>query len=161
MKRLLVILTTAALAGLGFYALAQTPPHRGHHGGGGPIAIIQTLHDQLGLNTSQQQQWDAAVAATQAARQAMRGSMQQLKAATQAELAKTEPDLASLAAQADAIRQQNAGTRQAARDAWLALYGTLNTQQKGVVRDAISAKLAQMAQYRAQWLQRSSPSQSQ
>ncbi len=155
MKRLLLILATAGLTAVGFYALAQTPPHHGppHHGGGDLIGMIQGLHDQLGLNTSQQQQWDAAVAASQAAHQAMHAGMQQLQAATQAELAKAEPDLASLAAQADVLRQQNAPTRKAARDAWLALYATLDTQQKGVVRDAIAAKLARMEQFRARMRQ--------
>lgn len=152
MKRLLLILTTAGLAALGFYALAQTPPPP-HHGGD-PIAMIQALHDQLGLDTSQQNQWDAAVAATQTAGQGMRAGMQQLKAATQAELAKTEPDLASLAAQADAIRQQNSATRKAARDSWLTLYSLLNTQQKGIVRDAITAKLARLEQFRAHMRER-------
>jgi periplasmic protein CpxP/Spy len=151
MKRLLLILTTAALSALGFYALAQTAPH---HGSGDPIAMIQTLHDQLGLDMSQQPQWDAALAATQSARQAMQAGMQQLKAATQAELAKAEPDLASLAAQADAIHQQNAATRKAARDAWLTLYASLNATQKGIVRDAIAAKLARFEEFRARMLQR-------
>lgn len=151
MKRLLLILATAGLTAVGFCAFAQGPHH---HDGGDLIGMIQGFHDQLGLNTSQQQQWDAAVAATQAAHQAALAGMQQLKAATQAELAKPEPDLASLAAQADALRQQNAPTRQAARDAWLALYASLNAQQKGIVRDAITAKLARMEQFRAQMRQR-------
>lgn len=146
MKRLLLILTTAGLSALGLYAFAQMPPH---HGGGDPIAMIQALKDQINLNTSQQLQWDAAVAQTQAARQAGRAAMDQLKAATQTEFAKPEPDLAALAAQADAIQQQNAGTRKAARDAWLALYATLSAQQKSVVRDAIAAKLARLEQFRA------------
>ena len=155
MKRLLLIFTTAVLSALGLYALAQTPPSPPpHHGGGDPVAMIQSLHDQLGLDMSQQPLWDAAVAATQTARQAMHAGMQQLKAATQAELAKPEPDLASLAAQADAIQQQNAVTRKAARDAWLAVYANLNATQKGVVRDAIAAKLARLEQFRARMLQR-------
>ena len=152
MKRLLVILTAAGLSAFGFYALAQTPPH--HRGGGDPIAMIQALKDQLSLNTSQQLQWDAAVAQTKAARQAGHAAMEQLKAATQTEIAKAEPDLAALAAQSDAIQQQNAGTRKAARDAWLALYSTLSTQQKGVVRDAIAAKLARLEQFRARMRER-------
>ena len=65
-------------------------------------AMIAALKDKLNLNTSQQQQWDSIVAQAQAARQAAHAAFDQLKAATQAELAKAEPDLASLAAQADA-----------------------------------------------------------
>src|SRR5262249_16354603 len=135
---------------VGFHAYAQPA----HHGGGDPIGIIQALHDQLGLNTSQQQQWDAAGAASQAAPQAMRAGMQQLKAGTQAEPAQAERGPASHAPHAGGLRQQNAPTRKAARDAWLALYATLNTQQKGVVRDAITAKMAKMEQMRERMRER-------
>ena len=150
MKRFLVALSVIGLSAVGLAAYAQMP----HRGGGDPVAVIQAVKDKLALNTSQQQQWDAAAAQTQAVRQAMRAAMDQLKAATQAELAKAEPDLAALAAQADALHDQNAGARKAARDAWLALYATFSAQQKAVVRDAISARLARMAQFRAEMLQR-------
>jgi hypothetical protein len=148
MKKLLVALLAAAgISAVASYALAQAPgPHHGH---GDPIGIIAALKDKLNLNTSQQQQWDSVIAQTQAARQAARAGFDQLKAATQAELAKAEPDLASLAAQADAIHQQNATARKSVRDAWLALYATFSAEQKGVVRDAIVAKLARLEQVRA------------
>ena len=94
------------------------------------------------------------MAQTQAARQTARAGFDQIKVATQAELAKAEPDLASLAAQADAIRRQDAATRKAVRDAWLALYATFSAEQKTVVRDAIVAKLASMEQFRAQMRER-------
>ncbi len=150
MKRFLVALSVIGLSAVGLAAYAQMP----HRGGGDPVAVIQAVKDKLALNTAQQQQWDAAAAQTQAVRQAMRAAMDQLKAATQAELAKAEPDLAALAAQADALHDQNAGARKAARDAWLALYATFSAQQKAVVRDAISARLARMEQFRAHMLQR-------
>ncbi|HEY1460961.1 MAG TPA: periplasmic heavy metal sensor [Casimicrobiaceae bacterium] len=150
MKRFLVALSVIGLSAVGLAAYAQMP----HRGGGDPVAVIQAVKDKLALNTSQQQQWDAAAAQTQAVRQAMRAAMDQLKAATQAELAKPEPDLAALAAQADALHDQNAGARKAARDAWLALYATFSAQQKAVVRDAISARLARMEQFRAHMQQR-------
>ncbi|MEP6941649.1 MAG: periplasmic heavy metal sensor [Betaproteobacteria bacterium] len=153
MKRFLLALAVLGLSAVGITAFAQMPHHRGH-GGSDPIAIIQALKDKLTLNTSQQQQWDAAVAQTQSARQAGRSGMEQLKSATQAELAKAEPDLAALAAQADAVHQQNAGPRKAARDAWLALYATFTPQQKAVVRDAISSRLARMEQFRANMRER-------
>ena len=153
MKRFLLALSVLGLSVVGITAFAQMPHHHGH-GGGDPVGIIQMLKDKLSLNTSQQQQWDAAVAQTQAARQAGRAGMEQLKAATQGELTKAEPDLAALAAQADAVHQQNAGSRRAARDAWLALYATFTPQQKAVVRDAISTRLARMEQFRAHMEQR-------
>jgi len=152
MKKLLLAIAAAGMAAVALQAAAQAPGP--HHGGGDPAAVIAMLKDKLNLNTSQQQQFDAIVAQGQAARQAARASFEQLKAATQAELAKTEPDLASLAAQADAVHQQNAAARKAVRDAWLALYGTFSTDQKGVVRDAILARLARAEQFRAKMQQR-------
>jgi periplasmic protein CpxP/Spy len=153
MKRFLVALSMVGLSAVGLRAYAQMP-HHGPHDGGDPISVIQAVKDKLNLNTSQQQQWDAAAAQTQAARQAAHAAMDQLKAATQAELAKAEPDLAALAAQADALHAQNAPARKAARDAWLALYSTFTAQQKAVVRDAISARLARMEQFRAHMRER-------
>jgi len=149
MKRvLLATLAVAVLSAGAFQAFAQMPQH------GDPVAIIAMLKDKLSLNTSQQLQWDAAAAQTKSAREAARASFGQLKATTQAELAKAEPDLAALAAQADAIHAQNAATRKAVRDTWLALYATFTPEQKAVVRDAISAKLARMEQFRAHMMQR-------
>jgi len=147
MKKLLLAITAAAgISAVAFHALAQAP---GHHGRGDPIAMIAALKDKLNLNTSQQQQWDSIVAQAQGARQAAHAAFDQLKAATQAELAKAEPDLAALAAPADAVHQQNATARKSVRDAWLALYATFSTDQKAVVRDAIVAKLARLEQFRA------------
>ena len=150
-KTLLAILAVLALSAGAFAAYAQMPPH------GDPLAMIASLKDKLSLNTSQALQWDAVAAQTKSARDAARASFAQLKTATQAELAKAEPDLAALAAQADAIHAQNATTRKAVRDAWLALYATFTPDQKAVVRDAISARLARMEQFRAHMMQRHAP----
>ena len=145
-KTLLTIAAALGVAAMAFHALAQAP---GPRHGGDPIAMIAALHDQLNLNTSQQQQWDGVIAQAQAAKQAIVASFGQLKAAMQAELAKAEPDLAALATQADAIHQQNAAVRKSVRDSWLALYATFSADQKAVVRDAIIARLAKMQQWRA------------
>jgi len=153
MKKLLLAFTAAGVAAVAFPASAQAPGPR--HGHGDPIGMIAAVKAQLNLNTAQQQQWDAVVAQTQAARQTARAGFDQIKVATQAELAKAEPDLASLAAQTDAIRDQGAATRKAVRDAWLALYATFSPEQKTVVRDAIVAKLASIQQFRAQMKERS------
>ena len=147
-KVLLATLAVLALSAGAFHAYAQLPPH------GDPVAMIAALKDKLSLNTSQQLQWDNAAAQTKSARDAARASFAQLKTATQAELAKAEPDLAALAAQADAIHAQNAATRKAVRDTWLALYATFTPEQKAIVRDAIVARLARMEQFRAHMMQR-------
>jgi Spy/CpxP family protein refolding chaperone len=152
MKRiLLAILGAAFFSSAAAPALGQIPMP---HGRGDPFAVIETLKGSLNLNTSQQQQWDNAVAASQAARQTVRTNLTQLKAAAQAELAKPEPDLASLAAQADAVQDQNSVARKSARSAWLALYATFTPDQKAVVRNAVQAKMTMMESLRAHMKER-------
>ena len=127
------------------------------HAFGDPLAAIAAVKAQLGLSDTQQSQWDSAVAQSKAAHQAARTNFSQLKAATQAELAKPAPDLAALAALADEVQQQNTAARRAARDAWLALYASLTADQKTIVRDAIQAKLDRIAAFRAQLRERLAP----
>ena len=123
MKRsLYAILFAAGLSGVAVYAFAQ--PHAGApmHGFGDPLGAIAAVKSQLALTDTQQQQWDNAVAQSQAARDSGRAGFGQLKAAMQAELAKPAPDLAAVAALADNIQQQNSALRRQARDAWLAVH---------------------------------------
>jgi hypothetical protein len=131
------------LAAAGSIASAQ-PFH-----GESPLEMLGALKDQLNLNTAQQQQWDNAVSLSHAAHSAMRASMEQGKAALQAELAKPEPDLATLASAADGVRGHLAAAHRQARDAWLALYATFTPEQKGIARDAIKAKIEAMQARRA------------
>ena len=148
MKRILIALLAAvALGGVAAYAWADGPRH-GH--GTDPLAVIAGLQAQLKLNTSQQLQFGNALAQSKAAHDAMRSGLAQLKTATQTELAKSAPDLASLAALSDQVQQQNSGVRKQARAAWLALYDTLSPEQKLVVRDAINARIAQAEEFRAE-----------
>jgi len=137
--------------GLAFGAIAQTP--HGHHGAGGhfgdPLAAIAGVKAQLNLNTSQQQQWDALVTQGQSARESARANFAQVRTAMQTELAKSEPDLASVAAVSDSVEQQNGALRKQVRSGWLSLYATFTPQQKTVVRDAINAKFDKMAAFRA------------
>jgi hypothetical protein len=148
MKRTLIALV-AALALCGVAAFSWADP-ASHGRGIDPIGVIAGLQAQLKLNTSQQLQFDNALAQSKAARDAMRSGFAQLKSATQAELAKSAPDLASLAALSDQVQQQNSGLRKQARAAWLALYDTLSTDQKLTVRDAINARIAKVEAFRAQ-----------
>jgi protein CpxP len=145
MKRKLYALIFAA----GFTSLALTAWAQGpRHGMGDPLAVLQKIQAKLNLNTSQQQQWDVAVAQSKTAHAAIRANFQQLKAATQAELAKSDPDLAALASLSDQLQQQNIAQRQQARAAWLALYATFSADQKATVKDAISARMARMDAFR-------------
>jgi hypothetical protein len=124
-------------------ARAQPLPH------GSLLAMVGSIRAQLNLNTSQQQQWDAVVAQSKAARQAARANFAQLHTALQAELAKPEPDLAAVATVGDGVHQQNAALHKQVRDAWLALYANFTPEQKALARDAIKAGLDRLAARRA------------
>lgn len=144
MKRMLCAILFGIAAGtLGAAASAQ-PMH-----GDSPLETLVTVKSQLNLNTAQQQQWDNAAAMTAAARSAMRSNLQQARAALDAELAKAEPDLASVAAATDSARDEMTSLHRQARDAWLALYASFTPEQKGIARDAIKGHLAQMQAKRA------------
>jgi protein CpxP len=149
-RKLYALIFAAGFTGIALTAWAQTPGHEMHD----PLAVLQRIQAKLNLNTSQQQQWDAAVAQSKAAHEAIRANFQQLKAATQAELAKTDPDLAALATLSDQLQQQNIAQRQQARAAWLALYGTFSADQKTTVKDAINARMARMDAFRQRMLDR-------
>ena len=145
-RKLYALIFAAGFTGLALTAWAQAPGR----GMRGPLAVPQEIQAKLNLNTSQQQQWDAAIAQSKAAHDAIRANFQQLKAATQAELAKSDPDLAALASLSDQLQQQNIAQRQQARAAWLALYGTFSADQKTTVKDAINARMARMDAFRQQ-----------
>jgi Spy/CpxP family protein refolding chaperone len=143
-RKIVALIFAAGFTGLALTAWAQAPGHRMHD----PIAMLQGIQAKLNLNTSQQQQWDAAVEQSKTVHDAMRENFKQLKAAHQAELAKADPDLAALAALSDQVQQQNIAQRKQARAAWLALYGTFTAEQKATVRDAINARMARMDAFR-------------
>ncbi|HLW12940.1 MAG TPA: periplasmic heavy metal sensor [Casimicrobiaceae bacterium] len=151
----LAAIAAAALVGLTGAALAQ-PFHHGPHGGGDVVMSIVALKSQLNLNTSQQSMWDNAVAAGKAARQTARANMQKVHDTLTAELAKPEPDLAAVAAASDVARNANAVLHGQVRDAWLNVYGTFTPDQKAVVKNALSQRMARMEQFRQKMLQRHS-----
>lgn len=151
-------LMAASLLALGAGAVVAQPGPGGHgRGPGHGIAIEQVLVQlkaQLALDTSQQVMWDTAVAHTKAAREAGRNSMQQVKAALAAELAKPEPDFAAAAAVADSVQSSQQATRKQVRDEWLRLYATFTPAQKAVVRDAVKQRLERMESFRAKMKER-------
>jgi len=130
-----------SLLGAGLFTLifAFSAACFAQHGPGmdSPLHALAAVKGQLNLNTSQQLQWDNAVAQAKAAHEAARTAHDQLKAAMQAELA-------SVATLADGTRQQTESAHRAARDAWLALYATFTPEQKAVVRDTIKGSIARM-----------------
>ena len=143
-RKLYALIFAAGFAGLALTAWAQAPAHGMYD----PLVVLQKIQAKLNLNASQQQQWDTAVAQSKTAHDAIRANFQQLKAATQTELAKSDPDLAALASLSDQLQQQNIAQRKQARAAWLALYGTFSADQKTTVKDAINARMAGMDAFR-------------
>ena len=149
----------AALLAVGVQgALAQPGGGPGHgHGHGGGFAIervLASLKGQLSLNTSQQLMWDDAVAQTKAARATGRTNFESVRTALNAELAKPEPDFAAVAAAGDAAQASNQTLRKQVRDQWLQLYATFSPAQKGVVRDAVKARVARMEAFREKMKER-------
>lgn len=110
--------------------------------------LLANAKESLNLNTSQQLMWDNAVAATRAARETGRANRGQVKAALEAQVAKAEPDLAALAAKADAVEEQNRTLRHQVRAQWLALYATFTPEQKAVVRTLLQERLATAESFR-------------
>lgn len=145
------IVAAALLIGAAGTVVAR-PIHHGH--GGDAVMSIMGLKDQLNLNTSQQTMWDNAVAATKSAHATARTNMQKVHDTLTAELAKPEPDLAAVAAAADNARNANAALHAQVRDAWLNLYATFTPDQKTVVKNALSQRLAKMEQFKQKMQQR-------
>ena len=110
--------------------------------------LIAHAKANLNLNTSQQTMFDAAVAQSKAAHEQGRALMQKVKDAMTAELAKTEPDLAAIAAGADDARAQGQALRKQVRAQWLNLYATFTPDQKAVVRDMLQKRMARMESFR-------------
>jgi len=149
----------AAFLALGSHAAmaqpAGMPPHGPGPGGGIEIEhVLAPLKAQLNLNTLQQGMWDSAVASSKAARQTFRANMDQVHTVLNAELAKAEPDLAAVAAAADAAQANSQTVRKQARDQWLSLYGSFSTDQKAVVKTAIQARVARMEAFREKMKER-------
>ncbi len=152
--RTTAVVAAAALAmTLGTAASFAQPGGASHgphgHGASGDIGhVIESAKAQLNLNTSQQQQFDAAVASTKAARQTGRSLHDSVKTALTAELAKPEPDLAAVAAISDNAQAQGQALRKSVRGQWLALYATFSPDQKAVVRQMLQARMAKAESFR-------------
>ena len=153
--RTTAVVAAAALAmTLGAAASLAQPggaPH-GPHGTGEPADmighLIETARAELNLNTSQQQQFDAAVASTKAARQTGLSLHESVKTALTAELAKAEPDLAAVATVSDNAQAQGQALRKSVRAQWLALYATFSPDQKAVVRQMLQDRMAKADSFR-------------
>ena len=133
-------------------ALAQPAGPHGPHGAAGHDEMIGHLiasaKPQLNLNTSQQGMFDKAVADSKTAMQSGRALHQKVRDTLNAELAKSEPDLAAVAAAGDIAADQARVQRKAIRSEWLALYATFTPDQKAVVKDAMQKHLAKVDSFK-------------
>ena len=111
--------------------------------------MLAGIKGKLALDTSQQLLWDHAFAQSLAARETARGGGTRLRDAVQAELAKSEPDLARIAALADDVQTNTQAARRLARDEWLKLYATFAPDQKMVVRDLVKKRMDRFARFTA------------
>jgi len=145
----------AALA-LAFCAAASALPALAQPGPGGDriIHAIAAFKAQLNLNTAQQAQWDAAVIATKAAREAAKQQRQGVKAVATAELAKAIPDLSKIAAAADQAQDANTAAHRQVRTQWLQLYSTFTPDQVAVVKAGIERRMARMEGFRERMRER-------
>jgi len=156
-KAIFTLIAVAGIATFAPLASAQaTPPvagtpHPFAHGGGmeDPLGMLAHLEAKLNLNTSQQQQFAAAVAQSKASRQTIKANMEQLQAALAAQAATGAPNLDSVVTLADTLQPQNLAARKQATTAWLALYDTFSADQKAVVAAAIQKRMARVAAWRA------------
>jgi Spy/CpxP family protein refolding chaperone len=151
----LLVAAALAFAGTGHAAGPQGPaggppaPAGGPPMSGGPMMsgglvehVIAQMKERLSLDSSQLQMFDAARAKTLAARDQAMAQRAGVRAKIDAELAKPEPDLASVAALFDGVEEQSRATRHQARDQWLKLYANLRPDQKALVRDALRERLS-------------------
>jgi Spy/CpxP family protein refolding chaperone len=154
LRRTTVVAAAALAMTLGAAASLAQPgsaPHGPHgRGASGDMIghVMENAKAQLNLNTSQQQMFDAAVANTKAAHQTGLSLHQSVKDKLTAELAKTEPDLAAVAAASDNVQAQGQALRKSVRAQWLALYATFSPDQKAVVRDALQKRIAKAESFR-------------
>jgi Spy/CpxP family protein refolding chaperone len=145
----------AIIAAVAFIMLAGAasaqPAHDRH---GDFTRAIAALKGQLNLNTSQQAMWDNAIAQSKAARESARANFGKLKTAMSTELAKTDPDLAAVAAASDEVQAANSALRKEVRNTWLTLYATFTSEQKAVVREALKQRMARMESFRQKMRER-------
>jgi periplasmic protein CpxP/Spy len=157
-----VVVASALAMTLGATTLFAQPaggppgPHGHGQGASGDMIghLIMHAKAQLNLNTSQQQMFDAAVASSKAAWQSGKTLHQSVKDALTAELAKSEPDLAAVAAASDNARAQGDAVRKQVRAQWLALYATFSPDQKAVVKNIIQQRMAMAEAFHEQMLER-------
>ena len=109
------------------------------------MMMLGQLKSKLNLTDAQQTRWNAAESQQKALHEEMRGRRDIQRKAGQEQMAKTGPiDFRAMFAQRDAERAALAPKVDAARDAWLVVYDSLDTKQKQIVTDAFKQRMQRM-----------------
>jgi len=109
--------------------------------GMGPMRGFERLHKELNLNAQQEELWKKAQAAQREAFRSMRAKGEETRAKLRVEIDKPGADLKQFAQLRDQLgaqmRAQMEATHKQVREAWFAVYDTLDSGQKEKVRVAI------------------------
>lgn len=138
------LIASALLATLSLPALADRGPTGPMHMG--PWAGLQQAKPQLKLTAEQTTLWNAAEAASQASRDAMRSGMEKARALFDEQKKQPILDLQKLSDTMEAQRDSGKALRDKERDAWLKLYASLNDTQKQTASEFIKQHWQHMSQ---------------
>ena len=133
------MLLAAGLLGAGS-VWAQAPGGKGPEGMG-PMRGFERLHKGLNLNAQQEELWKKAQSAQHDAFRSIRAKGEETRAKLRVEIDKPGADLKQFAQLRDQLgaqmRAQMEATHKQVREAWFAVYDTLDSGQKEKVRVAI------------------------
>jgi len=148
-KKLTAALFAAGLLVAGS-AWAQAPGASGPEGMG-PMRGFDRLHKELNLNAQQEELWKKAQGLQREAFRAMHAKGEETRAKLRVEIDKPGADLkqfAQLREQLGAqMRAQTEAARKQVREAWFAVYDTLDAGQKEKVRLAIRDGMDRMGRH--------------
>ena len=137
------ILVAAMALSLGLVANSYSMPRGEHPGPGigmpGHHAIVHgramsRLHDELKLDAKQEALWKEAEKFSQDHRDTMRERFRKEHAEIKAMLDQPGADLRVIAKRTDDLKAEGMKERNAVRERWLAVYDTLNPEQKEKAR---------------------------
>ena len=115
----------------------------------GPMRGLERLHKELNLNSQQEELWKRAQAAQREAHRSMRAQGEETRAKLRAEIDKPGADLKQFAQLRDQLgaqmRAQMEATQKQVREAWFAVYDTLDAAQREKVRVAIRDGMDRMS----------------
>lgn len=145
-----LVLTLGAAA----TAFAVGPDHercggdRMEHRMGYGMKDMSRLHDDLKLDAKQETLWQDAQKAAQGNRSELREQMRKQREDALAKLNQPGADLRAIVKQMDEAREAGRKQHEASHDRWLAVYDSLNPEQKEKARLFFKSKLERMGHLR-------------